>query len=117
MRKGIFSFPPACAAKRLRPEAMFALVNPKPQWQHTCVVKGDTEASDAFKTFAMAKAVCGAGMCAIHQTRSEAYLVITFRKGGREKSKIRKIKGDLFQLPGAGSAGGRTDGFRQPAHD
>ena len=61
------------------------LVNPKPQWQHTYVVKGDTEASDAFNTFAMAKAVCGAGMWAIHQTRNEAYLVITFPKGGCEK--------------------------------
>ena len=54
------------------------------------MVKGDTEASDAFKIFAMAKAVCGAGMWAIHQTDDGAYLVITLRKGGCEKSKLER---------------------------
>ena len=75
------------------------LVSPKPQGQHTYVVKDDTQASDAFKAFAMAKAVCSAGMWAIHQTRNEAYLVITFPKGGCERSKIRK--GQRGPLPAA----------------
>mgnify|MGYP003332173673 CR=1 FL=1 len=79
------------------------LVDPKPHWQQTYVVLGGTEAGAAFKTYAMAKAVDGAGMWAIHQTRDETYLVITLGKGGCEKSKIQGILGDLYQLPGTGS--------------
>ena len=67
------------------------LVNPKPQWQQTYVALGGTEASAAFKTFAMAKAVSGAGMWAIHQTRDETYLVITLRKGGCEKTLLHGL--------------------------
>ena len=78
------------------------LVNPKPQWTQTHVVLGDTEAGAAFTTFAMAQGVNGAGMWAIHQTRDEAYLVITLGKGGCEKSKIREIKENLYKLPGTG---------------
>ena len=62
------------------------LVNPQPQWQQTYVVMGGTEAGAASKTYALAKAVDGAGMWAIHQARHEIYLVITLGKGGCERS-------------------------------
>ena len=42
------------------------LVDPKPHWQQTYVVLGDHEAEAAFKAFAMAQTVNGAGMWAIH---------------------------------------------------
>ena len=61
------------------------LVDPKPQWQQTYVVLGDHKAEDAFKKFAFAQIVIGAGMWATHQTRNEAYLVITLGKAGCEK--------------------------------
>ena len=65
------------------------LEDPKPHWQQTYVVLGDTEAEAAFKEFAFAQAVNGAGMWAIHQTRNETYLVITLGKAGCEKSNIQ----------------------------
>ena len=71
------------------------LKDPKPQWQQTYVVLGDTKAGAAFEAFAFAQAVNGAGVWAIHQTRNETYLVITFGKAGCEKSKTREIKGPL----------------------
>ena len=76
------------------------LVNPKPHWQQTYVVLGDHEAEAAFKAFAFAQAVNGAGMWAIHQTRNDTYLVITLGKAGWANSEIRKIKEGLCQLPG-----------------
>ena len=78
------------------------LVDPKPQWQQTYVVLGDHKAEAAFKAFAHAQAVNGAGMWAIHQTRNETYLVITLGKAGCEKGKIREIKEGLYMLPGTG---------------
>ena len=71
---------------------MRLLVDPKPHWQQTYVVLGDHEAKAAFKAFASAQAVIGAGMWAIHQTRNETYLVITLGKAGCEKSKVRETK-------------------------
>ena len=58
------------------------LEDPKPQWQQTYVVLGDHKAEAAFKFFAPAQAVSGAGMWATHQTRNETYLVITLGKAG-----------------------------------
>ena len=78
------------------------LVDPRPYWQQTYVVLGDTEAGAAFEAFAFAQAVNGAGMWATQQTRSETYLVITLGKAGCEKSTIREIKEGLFQLSGSG---------------
>ena len=68
------------------------LEDPKPQWQQTYVALGDTEAWAAFRTFAMAQGVIGAGMWAIHQTRNETYLVIAFGKAGCVNSNIGEIK-------------------------
>ena len=79
------------------------LVKPKPHWQQTYVVLGDHEAEAAFKAFAFAQAVNGAGMWAIHQTRNDTYLVITLGKAGCEQSELRKIKESLCQLPGGSS--------------
>ena len=76
--------------------------DPKPQWQQTYVVLGDHKAEDAFKKFAFAQVVNGAGMWATHQTRNEMYLVITLEKAGCDTSNIRKIKEGLFKLPGTG---------------
>ena len=78
------------------------LEDPKPQWQQTYVVLGDHQAEAAFKAFASAQAVNGAGMWATHQTRNETYLGITLGKAGCEKSKIREIKEGLYMLPGTG---------------
>ena len=63
------------------------LVATPPQWQQTYVVLGGLETSAACKTIAMAKAVSGAGVWAIHQRYDEAYLVITLGKGGCEQNK------------------------------
>ena len=78
------------------------LEDPKPQWQQTYAVLGDHKAEAAFKAFASAQAVDGAGMWATHSTRNETYLVITLGKAGCEKSNIRQIKEGLYQLPGTG---------------
>ena len=63
---------------------------------------GDHKAEAAFKAFASAQAVNGAGMWATHQTRNETYLVITLEKAGCDTSNIRKMKEALFKLPGTG---------------
>ena len=42
------------------------LEDPKPQWQQTYVVLGDHKAEAAFKAFASAQAVNGAGMGSPH---------------------------------------------------
>ena len=78
------------------------LVDPKPHWQQTYMVLGDSKAGAAFEACAFAQVVNGAGMWAIHQTRNDTYLVITLRKAGCEKSKIREIKEGLYKLPGSG---------------
>ena len=90
---GLLRFTPPCEL----------LEDPKPQWQQTYVVLGDHKAEAAFKAFASAQAVNGAGMWATHQTRNETYLVITLGKGGCAKSKIRAIQEGFYQLPGTGS--------------
>ena len=90
--------PPACAA--MAPPCEL-LVRPKPQWQQTYVVLGDTEAWAAFKTFALVQGVDGAGMWAIHRTRSETFLAITLGKAGCEKSNVPEIQEGLYKLPGA----------------
>ena len=77
------------SVRSTRPEAMSyvevppceVLVDPKPQWQQTYAVKGGKEAVAAFKAHAQGRAVDGAGMWAIHQTRDETYLIITLGKG------------------------------------
>ena len=79
------------------------LEDPKPHWQQTYVVLGDHEAEAAFKAFAFAQVVNGAGMRAIHRTRNDTFLVITLGKAGCEKSKIRAIEEGLYQLPGGSS--------------
>ena len=79
------------------------LKDPKPHWQQTYVVLGDHTAEAAFKAFASAQAVDGAGMWATHSTRNETYLVITFGKAGCANSRIREIEEALYKLPGTGS--------------
>ena len=78
------------------------LVDPKPHWRQTYVVLGDHEAKAAFKAFAYAQVVNGAGMWATHQKRNETYLVITLEKAGCDTSNIRKMKEGLYELPGTG---------------
>ena len=46
-------------------------VDPKPQWQQTYVVLGDHKTEAAFKAFAFAQVVSGAGLWAIHQARKK----------------------------------------------
>ena len=60
------------------------LADPKPQWQQAYLVLGDHEAKAALEAFAIAQVVNGAGVWAIHRTRNETFLVITFGKGGCE---------------------------------
>ena len=106
VKESILALPPQRApagVRRTRPKAMAGLphvtppcellVDLKPHWLQTYVVLGDHEAKAAFKAFASAQAVIGAGMWAIHQTRNETYLVITLGKAGCKKSEIRKITG------------------------
>ncbi len=61
------------------------LVSPKRQWQQTYVAKGGVGAEAAFKVYAEAKTVDGAGARAIHKRPNEAYPVITFGKGGCDR--------------------------------
>ncbi len=84
---------------------MFAKADPKPHWGQTYVVKAQAEAEQrmqiaAFKQFAEAEGVLGAGAYATVELPGEAYLVITLGKAGNDVSGVRYIKECLLQMPG-----------------
>ena len=71
------------------------LEDPKPQWQRTYVVLGDHKAEAAFD-FAVAQAVNGAGMCAIHQNAQRNVSGNHAREGWlREEQNSRDARGPL----------------------